>query len=373
MTTPIPSRPRQTRQANNTTGSGSGFGDAMATAVLEFLERPVQFIVMRIGNTSTNSAPELLPPPQPLEVIEDTPLSIQLEYVDAELDLVDFELLSVPRLGNVTLSVDGYLTFAPCQHCVGMDVIQIRVRERPIGENHIPLEDMGQLVFVLSNENDVPLLYHVQSPSTGGDKEGVSEETILNSYIDANRLSPATIASVVAFDYDGYQDDLRLAVLQDGRYGSVGFQTRLDAVSVYESLPASLTFPNPALSEYLGYVTFLSSHVTYQPFDEAFVGNDTVAIVALDISNRQSQLLYVEVEVLPSRCENDGVCGGSATDPECEDIGRRRAEPGEYNCTCPVGFTGEVCEIVLMVPEQPITRGELADLFIGHLLEHISY
>lgn len=191
------------------------------------------------------------------------------------------------------------------------------------------------------------------------------EDALLSAaYIDSNRLSPAPIASVAALDHDGYQDDLRLAVLQDGQFGSVGFQTQLDAVGTYESLPVSLSFPSPALSEYLGYVTFLSGHVTYLPFDRAFVGNDTVTVVALDASNRQSQLLYVEVEVLPSRCENDGVCGGSGTDPQCEDIAQRRAGPGGYNCTCPVGFAGEVCEIVLTIPEVPVTRGKLIKYYL---------
>lgn len=358
--TPSPDRPRQRRQADpgalNSTASGSGLSEGgLETVVLDYLDRPVQFVVMRIGNASTNSAPRLLPPPQPLEVTEDTLFSVQLEYTDAELDSVDFELLSVSKLANVSLSSSGYLTYDPCLNCIGTDVIYLMIRERPIGENHTPLEDYGQLVFEITNENDNPLIYFFQ---IGG---MIIDETNITTYIDSNRITAANVASIAAFDFDGYNDDLQLVVLQDGQYGSFGIETRLYAVNTVESLPGppvpSLSIPN--LTNYHDYVAFLGSRVTYLPFNRTFVGRDEVEIAVRDaMLVRSVRQLRIVVEVLPSPCENDGVCGGSDGDPTCEDIGQRRTGFSGYNCSCLPGFTGELCEIALAIPEPPPpTRG----------------
>ena len=321
--------------------------------MMEYLDRPVQFIVMRIGNTSTNSAPQLQLPPQPLMVTEDTPLPLQLQYTDAESDQVDFRLESTSSLGNVTLTSSGLLTYDPCQHCTGTDTIGVSIRERPFGENHTPLEDSGQIIFQITNVNDPPLLYFYL-----GNSSDATESSMMSVNIDSNRSIPAVVVSVAALDFDGYADDLQFMVTQDGQFGSVGFQTRLDAVGIIESLPFDLVNEtNPDLSTYYGYVTFFASHVTYLPSDPNFTGNDTIVIVVRDSSSVQSRVLSIEVEVLPSLCENNGVCGGSVTDPMCQDLARRRVSFDGYNCSCPAGFGGELCNISLSVPPVLPTRG----------------
>lgn len=334
----------------------------METLVLTYLERPVQFIVMRIGNVSSNSAPQLLLPTT-LEVEEDTPLTVQLEYTDAELDVVDFELLSVSKLGNVTLSSDGLLTYDPCRNCMGTDIIQLSIRERPISENHTPLQDFGEIIVEIYNTADPPLIYFYNSSTEEGD---IIEDSVVTVYIDSNRNSPAVLVGVASFDVDGYSDTLQLAVTRDGQEGSVGFRTRLDAVNVFESLPATLTFNNPILSEYHDYLTFLSSHVTYLPSDKSYVGRDEVRIAVRDSRSVQSRDLRIMIEVLPSLCENDGVCGGSEADPECEDIDARRSGFDGYNCSCLPEYSGQYCEVVLEVPEPPPARGNHSSICRCH-------
>lgn len=321
--------------------------------VLAYLDRPVQFIVMRIGNLSTNSAPELLLPATPLEVMEDTPYTIQLEYTDAEFDTVTFELLSVSRLGNVTLTSGGLLTYDPCLNCVGTDIIQLSIREVPIVANQIPLEDFGEVIVQIIEDNDQPLLYFYGNISS----DDIIADEMLSVFIDSDRFSPAVLVGVAAIDFDGYSDDLQMTVLQDAQQGTVAFRTRLNAVNVFESLPATLTFDQSDLSDYQDYVTFHSSHVTYLP-NPGFVGNDTVTISVRDSRTVLSRPLQILIEVLPSPCLNDGTCGGSAADPRCEDVVQRRSGFDGYNCSCLPGFAGEFCEQELDMPQPPPVRGE---------------
>lgn len=353
-------RQRRQADANQTMddASGSGLDSIDIPTILAYLDRPTQFIVMRIGEDSTNSAPQLRLPPPPIAVTEDETLELQLDYEDAELDLVDFEILTVSKLGNITLTPDGFLTFDPCPHCTGMDIIEIRIRERPFGENITPLEDFGQLVFQISNADDSPLIYFYGS-ATGSSNDTLIQDTVINAYIESNRSSPAVVARVAALDFDGYNDDLQLDVLEDGQSGRAGFQTLLDAVSVLESLPLTLPFPNLELTQYRDYLTFLANHVTYLPSDPSFVGNDTVTIAARDSNNVRSVQLRILIEVLPSPCLNGGECGGSDVDPDCEDIVQRRRGFEGYNCTCLPGYSGETCEVVLTTPEPLPMRGKV--------------
>ena len=328
-----------------------------ATTVLSYLDRPVQFIVMRIGNVSTNSAPRLLLPQEPLEIPEDEIFTMQLEYIDAEQDVVDFELLSVSRLGNLSLSSSGFLTYEPCQHCTGTEVIRFSIREQPIGENHTPLGDSGQIVLEIINRNDIPLIYFYNA-SSSSDEDTVVRSVVMNMTIDSNRTSPAVLARVAALDFDGYSDNLEMIVRTTGAYGAVGFERLLDAVGVFDSLPVSLTFPNPELSLYRDYLTFLESHVTYLPNEQTFVGTDEITVTVRDSELVQSTELRIFVEVLPSPCQNNGVCGGSEMDPECQDVGRRRQGFTGYNCSCLPGFAGEFCEVDLDIPAPPPARGQ---------------
>ena len=351
---------RSRRQAGSTTPA------TMTTA--SYLERAVQFIVMRVGNVSSNTAPQLLLPSDPVQVSEDSIYVAELQYADAELDVVDFGLGSVPTLGNVTLTSAGMLTYEPCQHCTGMDAIEISIRERPIGENHTPLTAVGRLTFQIVNVNDPPVLFAYETGLvSGSDSAEVTLSDVASGYVESNRTSPAPVVTVAAVDVDGFRDSLSLVVLQDGRFGNVGFRTRLDAVGVLESLP--LTFPPSAsrdLTSFWGNVTFLTSYVTYLPSDSNFVGNDSFQIAVQDSrAVRSTRVLSVSVEVLPSRCQNDGTCAGSEADPTCTDVASRRGGAEEYNCTCPAGFTGDRCEVAVASAIATPMRGERLVCQIG--------
>ena len=352
---------RRRRQAdmgmdpNISSGMGSGTVDISFIPVTDYLDRPVHFIMMRIGNVSTNTAPELQLPVEPLEIREDTILEYQIDFTDNEGDLVDFYLASSPRLGNATLSRDGLLIYEPCGNCTGLDVIEIYVIERPFGENHIPLPARGQLLINITNDNDRPeVIFYLEVGS-----DTVSLNSTLYVFSEANRTAPAIVVSIAAFDYDGYHDDISVFV-RNGIYGAGGSQIWLDAVNTPESLP--LTFPDDVdhnLTEFTGYITFVGAYITYFPNDPTFTGTDTIEILVGDSNGRLSSTMLLVVEVLPSPCQNNGVCGGSYLDPNCTDFAARRATPEAYNCSCLQGFEGDYCEVEVGAPDPTPTRGRM--------------
>ena len=355
---------RRRRQTDPLSSSGhSGMGSGLqGSGVLdngitdrEYLDRPTQFIVIGIGNISTNTPPQLEIPIDPLQVNENGGTTqFQLEFSDNEGDLVNFYLTSSPLLGEVTLTLDGVLSYTPCQHCTGVDTLQVYITERQFGASHTPLTDTGEIKIQINNRNNRPEIYFYADTNS-------NEVTLNNSmyvYIDANRVSPAVLSRVTVFDFDGYNDDLQISV-RDGQYGRAGFQVWLDAVNVPESLPISIP---QNITHYLplfrSYITFLGAYITYLPFDSSFNGTDEVRVLVFDSSGVQSRTIQITVEVLSSLCENDGVCSGSEMDQNCTDIEARRVSFDGYNCSCLAGYGGQFCEIQLDPPEALPTRGK---------------
>ncbi len=323
---------------------------------IEYLDRPTQFIVISIGNQSTNTAPELQLPTDPLVVTEDeVAVQFQLIFVDGEDDSVEFHLASVPRIGNASLSPSGLLTYTPCANCIGTDIIEIYIVEILAGDiNTIPLSANGQLQIEVRNTNDVPQIFFYDPNSTNG--SDIVESLRISAYTEANRTSPAVITRIAGFDFDGYEDDLTIFI-RGGGQGDTGYLMTLDAVNTPESLPVNWFHDDP-ITAFTGYITFIAAEITYLPFDADFVGSDEIEIVLRDTQGSFSAFLTVEVEVLPSLCQNGGVCGGSDSDPDCLDIEARRNQIADYNCSCPSGYGGQFCELQLTTPELQPQRGK---------------
>ena len=349
-----------------------GEGDDVTTiTTLSFLDRPVEFVVIRIGNFSTNTPPVIQIPPTPLPIIEDGGLfEFQLEFLDAEGDTVQFSLTSVPRLGDVTLTSSGLLSYTPCQNCIGFDAIEVTIVEDPFGINNTPLSTDGRILFEISNQNDRPEVYFYANPfRESGDTVVISNETFL-TFVEGNRTSPEVAARIVAFDLDGYSDDLEVFIQDDGAFGTASVEIWLDVVTVSESFPA--TWPEGFfVDSYNDYVAFIGATIRYLPDDDVdFTGTDTVSIVVSDASGLQNAMaLTLEIQVLPSLCLNNGLCGGSEMDPMCRDIEARRSEPSSYNCSCVTGFGGQFCEIELEPPAPLPVRGMSSYCYVCKLIK----
>jgi hypothetical protein len=330
--------------------SGSSSGSGLHR---EYFSGPVQFIVVAIGNTSANTAPELLLPTEPLSIIEEESFfDYQLHYVDMEGDEVEFYITSPPLLGMANLTLDGLLSYTPCTNCTGVDSFEIFIIEKPFGFNNEPLTASGVLVVHIENVNDEPSLYAYEPLSENG--TAVTTETDVQVYIESNRTSPTSISHIAALDVDGYFDDLSLST-QDGAFGKSGFEIWLDIVNVLESLPVT-SLPDDT---FLGYVAFLAANITYLPLDPD-VETDVVRVRVRDTNSALSRTLSIHIEVIPSWCLNNGVCNGSLDDPKCTDIEARRSNPESYNCSCEEGFSGQYCEVDGRVVE-PVEERECPD------------
>ena len=305
---------------------------------------------MSIGNFSTNTPPQLLLPSEPLVVEEGgTITNYQLQFSDTEGDVVDFHLAS-PPLGLANVTLGGLVSYTPCQDCTGIDAFEIYIIEQPFGINNAPLSTSGTILIEVLNTNDNPSLYayNTSFPAT----TDVTTDREIRVYIDSNRTEPVSIAQIAALDVDGYFDDLSVSI--DVQRGTASSEIWLDAVNIIESLPIT-SFPNV---DFGGYVTFVGANITYLPNEVDFVGSDIIRVGIQDTQGAPSETLTINVTVLPSWCQNNGVCGGSGVDPDCSDVDNRRSNPGSYNCSCRDGFSGQFCEVDLRVVEPVVLRGE---------------
>ena len=333
-------------------GSGSGEDTATRQATQRgYLERPIQMVVAQIGNASINTPPSLVIPESPLQVSEEDVLVYQVEYADDENDIVDFYLTSLPKYGYANITSSGLLTYVPCTNCIGVDTIGIYILERAFGVN-IRMEASGTIQIQINNINDPPEIIFFDSV----DDESIQENTTIETYIDANRTDFVSVAQIGAWDLDGSEDDLSVSISQS-RYGQAQAVVWLDVVTTTESLPVNWSqIPSSSGAQYNGQVAFIGVNITYLPDNPNEADyTDQFLIFVRDASRLASTVLTVQVEVLYSLCQNNGVCNGSIDDPDCTNATARRAGFVGYSCTCPTGFTGIYCEnqTEVIIPSAP--------------------
>jgi len=289
----------------------------------------------------------------PLQVDEGEILQYQLEYIDDESDIVDFYLTSLPQFGYVNITNDGLLTYIPCTDCIGNDTIGVYILERPFGVN-IRMEATGTVQVQINNINDPPEIFFYDDI----DAKSIHDNNTFIAYIEANRTEYVSVAQIGAWDLDGYEDDLSVRI-DSPEFGQAQAVIWLDIVTAAESLPVDWTqLPSSSGAVYKGYVAFIGVNITYLPNNPDELFTDQFDVFVRDSSRITSTEFSVQVEVLPSFCQNNGVCNGSINDPDCTNISARRVNFDEYNCSCPAGFTGQYCEIQSETPTATVlTRG----------------
>lgn len=313
-----------------------------------FFNKVTQFIVIQISNFSINTPPVLLLPTTPLTVSQETVVTTQLQYTDREGDTVNYYLASLPTWGNASITLDGYLTYTPCRYCYGTDTLDVYIRERPYGFN-VPLSNSGTLSLKISNRWDPPRVFFYSNSSSA--TQSISPNATSYTVVNSNRTVATTVARVGAYSFDGYADELSV-VVQSGSHGAAGYSVWNSMVGTPQSAPA-LWSPGSDVASFLGYIAFVGVNITYLPYDPQFVGTDTIRVRIRDRAGLQSDFLSVLVEVVPSWCQNGGVCGGSRADPGCANVTARRLGFGGYNCSCPSGYGGQYCQVA---PVKTVTQ-----------------
>ena len=131
------------------------------------------------------------------------------------------------------------------------------------------------------------------------------------------------------------------AYATNGDYGVGGYSSWLDAVGVAESLPIDWQILGV---DFTGYIGFLGVDITYLPQELDYVGSDRIQVFSQQSDGRRSEVLVIDIVMIPSYCVNGGYCNGTDTDPLCGNINARIDHPEAYSCTCPPHYTGQYCD-----------------------------
>ena len=333
------------------------------TNTTSFFSVATQFIVIQMSNFSIDTPPVLLLPTTPISVSQGAVATMQLQFTDHEGDTVNFYLASLPVWGNATITLDGYLTYVPCTYCYGTDLLTVYIRERQYGSVS-PLSSMKTLSLTIANQWDPPriFLYSNLSSTT----QSISANTTTFTVINSNRTAATTVARVGAYDFDGYMDELSV-IVQSGSYGAASYSIWTTMVNTPQSTPA-LWAPGSDVASFVGYITFVGFNITYRPYNPQFVGTDVIRVRVRDKGGLQSDFLSIQVLVVPSWCQNNGVCAGSKTDPRCTNLTARLVSFAGYNCSCPAGYTGQYCQVA---PVQQVTQRGWCVHVATHLSDHL--
>ena len=214
-------------------------------------------------------------------------------------------------------------------------------------ENHIPLSARSQLNITIANRNDNPALFFYDG--LGRDDTIPLTTTDITVTVETNRTGRTTVAKVGAYDIDGSSNFLQLSTSADGG-STAGHVPWLRAFTVPQSLP--ITWPHGSIrSNFSGSLAFLGANITYQALGGR--ESDRISVTVRDTGGLFSaNSLTINVQIVPSWCQNGGLCAGGPGDPNCTNVTARRENPAGYGCTCLPDYSGTYCEVSL-IPVTP--------------------
>ena len=164
--------------------------------------------VASTNNRLVNTPPRITSTPD-VEVFEDDMFQFRISAEDSEDDPLSFLLNeTVPvSMGNVSLALDGMLTYTPCADCYGEDTVYFTVWEQRTDDEPALFVE-GKLLVKIRNTPDSPTL---QMFNGGRDVILPSSVTMVTMEENSgkNSASPDMVYILAAYDPD-YTDDVSL-------------------------------------------------------------------------------------------------------------------------------------------------------------------
>ena len=252
-----------------------------------------------VDNTFSNSPPVITSDCN-VEILEDEQFTFTLRADDPDGDDLYFLLNSTAPAptGDVTLSVDGKLSYTPCVDCFAADTIHFTVWENR-SDDETALSVDGQLIVNITGLNDAP---NVLLFDKGRNIIPLSSVVAVNAE-ENNGRNPAHQGMVhVLAVYDSDYNDVVMLTYELPKHGNLVVYTPVTDVSVIDqdcsqmwSTRQSLwdhviddishnvslqnvSLPNPCDTQLVGrHLTWAVTLLRYTPF-EGYIGQDTIKV-----------------------------------------------------------------------------------------------
>ena len=252
-----------------------------------------------VDNTFSNSPP-VITSDCSVEIQEDEQFTFTLTADDSDGDDVYFLLNSTAPAptGDVSLSLDGELSYTPCVDCFGVDTIHFTVWENR-SDDETALSVAGQLTVNITGLNDAP---NVLLLDKGRNIIPLSSVVAVNAEENNGRNSAHQGMVHVLAAYDSDYNDIVMLTYEPPKHGiltacmpvmdvsvveqdcSQMWSTRqslwdhvIDDVSHNVSLQ-NVSLPNPCDTHLVGrHLTWAVTLLKYTPF-EGYIGEDSIKV-----------------------------------------------------------------------------------------------
>ena len=164
------------------------------------------YSVAGVNNKLVNTPPRITSALE-VGVNEDEGFQLQIKAVDPEGDHLSFLLNETApvSMGNVSLELNGLLTYTPCVDCYGEDAVYYTVWEQRL-DNEPPLFVEGKLIIKIRNLPDSPT---IQMYHKGHDVIPPSSVFMVSMEENTGSASMDMVYVLAAYDPD-YMDNVKL-------------------------------------------------------------------------------------------------------------------------------------------------------------------
>ena len=270
-------------------------------ALREIINSGVAEYAVAITDNKVANSPPVIESDMKISIFEDSKFEFTIKAKDPDGDRLAFLLNSTapaPR-GDVTLSIDGKLSYSPCTNCYGEDTIHFTVWEKRTDDVVSPLSVDGTLIVEIRGSNDVPILHMF--------KEGrdiVPPSSVVTITVEENSGNNAAYKDLIfilaAHDVDD-TDDINVAFEQP-KHGNLTLYRQVKTVELIQQncsisfnarrhlwdklvndITASATIqkvslPNPCDTDFVNlHFAWVITALKYAPFEQYF-GEDTIKV-----------------------------------------------------------------------------------------------